>query len=111
MRRLSNAVAIVTGARKGIGAGIATALGGAGARVAVNYSSDRKAAERIAQAIIDNGGKAIAVGADVSKAADVARLFKEVDSKFGRLDVLVNNAAVFRFGTFAEITEESFHLH
>ncbi len=47
----------------------------------------------------------------MSKAADVARLFKEVDSAFGRLDVLVNNAGVFRFGAFAEITEESFHLH
>jgi 3-oxoacyl-[acyl-carrier protein] reductase len=66
--------------------------------VAVNYSSDREGAERVAQAITDNGGEAIAVGADVSKAADVARLFKEVDSAFGRLDVLVNNAGVFRFG-------------
>src|SRR6059036_2094601 len=111
MSTLSEKVAIVTGASKGIGAGIATALGAAGARVAVNYSSDREGAERIAQAITDNGGEAIAVGADVSKAADVARLFKEVDSAFGRLDVLVNNAGVFRFGAFAEITEESFHLH
>src|SRR3979411_460504 len=111
MSRLSNKVAIVTGASKGIGGGIATALGAAGARVAVNYSSDREGAERIAQAIIDGGGEAIAVGADVSKAAEVARLFKEVDSAFGRLDVLVNNAGVFRFGAFAEITEESFHLH
>src|SRR5258707_6150309 len=59
----------------------------------------------------DNGDKAIAVGDDVSKAADVTRLFKEVDSRFGRLDVLVNNAGVFRFGAFAEITEESFHVH
>src|SRR5205814_10098907 len=73
--------------------------------------SDREGAERVAQAITDHGGDAIAVGADVSKAADVARLFKEVDSAFGRLDVLVNNAGVFRFGAFAEITEESFHLH
>jgi 3-oxoacyl-[acyl-carrier protein] reductase len=73
-------------------------LAAAGARVAVNYSSDREGAERVAQAIIDSGGKAIAVGADVSKAADVARLFKEVDSTFGRLDVLVSNAGVFRFG-------------
>ena len=111
MSRLSDKVAIVTGASKGIGAGIATALAAAGARVAVNYSSDRKGAERIAQTITGHGGKAIAVGADVSNAADVARLFKDVDSAFGRLDVLVNNAAVFRFGDFAEITEESFHLH
>jgi 3-oxoacyl-[acyl-carrier protein] reductase len=79
--------------------------------VAVNYSSDREGAERVAQAITDNGGKAIAVGADVSKAADVTRLFKEVDSAFGKLDVLVNNAGVFRFGAIAEITEESFQLH
>ena len=111
MSRLADKVAIVTGASKGIGAGIAIALADAGARIAVNYSSDRKGAERVAQSVIDNGGKAIAVGADVSKAADVARLFKEVDSAFGRLDVLVNNAAVFRFGAFSEITEESFHLH
>src|SRR6202021_2111828 len=62
-------------------------------------------------AITDNGGEAISVRADVSKAADVERLFKEVDSAFGRLDVLVNNAGVFRFGAFAEISEESFHLH
>jgi pyruvate/2-oxoglutarate dehydrogenase complex dihydrolipoamide dehydrogenase (E3) component len=95
----------VTGASKGIGGGIATALGAAGARVAVNYSSDREGAERVARAITDDGGEAIAVGADVSKAAGVARLFKEVDSAFGRLDVLVNNAGVFRFGAFAEITE------
>src|SRR6184192_2273427 len=107
MRRLSNKVAIVTGASKGIGAGIATALGAAGARVAVNYSSDRQGAERVTQAITDNGGEAIAVGADVSKAADVARLFKEVHSAFGRLDALVNNAGVFRFA-LAEITEDSF---
>jgi len=106
MSRLSEKVAIVTGASKGIGAGIATALGAAGARVAVNYSSDRQGAERLAQGIIDSGGEAISVGADVSKAAEVARLFKEVHSAFGRLDVLVNNAGVFRFGAFAEITEE-----
>jgi 3-oxoacyl-[acyl-carrier protein] reductase len=107
MTRLSKKVAIVTGASKGIGAGIATALGAAGAR----DSSDREGAERVAQAITDNGGEAIAVGADVSKAEEVARLFKEVDSAFGRLDVLVNNAGVFSFGAFAEITEDSFHLH
>jgi 3-oxoacyl-[acyl-carrier protein] reductase len=110
MSRLSKKGAIVTGASKGIGAETATALGSAGARVAVNYSSDRQGDERLAQAIIDSGGEAISIGADVSKAADVTRLFDQVDSAFGRL-VLVNNARVFRFGTFAEITEESFHLH
>ena len=106
MSTLSNKVAIVTGTSKGIGGGIATALGAAGARVAVNYSSDGEGAERVARAITDKGGEAIAVGADVSKPADVARLFKEVDSAFGRLDVLVNNARVFGFGAFAEITGE-----
>lgn len=111
MGRLSDKVAIVTGASKGIGAGIAAAFGAEGARVVVNYSSDREGAERVARAITDNGGKAVAVGADVSKAGDVARLFKEVDSAFGRLDVLVNNAGVFRFGAFAEITEQNFYTH
>lgn len=109
--RLPEKVAIVTGASKGIGSGIAKALAAAGASVAVNHFSDREGAERVAQAIIDGGGKAIAVGGDVSKAAEVARLFQEVDSAFGRLDILVNNAGVFRFGALAEITEESFHFH
>lgn len=111
MSTLTDKFAIVTGASKGIGRGIATALAAAGARVAVNYVSDREGAEQEAQAIIDGGGEAIAVGADVSKAADVARLFKEVDAAFGRVDTLVNNAGVFRFGAFADITEEDFHAH
>jgi 3-oxoacyl-[acyl-carrier protein] reductase len=111
MSRLADKVAVVTGASKGIGSGIATAFAAAGARVAINYSSDRGGAERVAQAIIDDGGNAIVVGADVSRAADVARMFKEVDSAFGRLAVLVNNAGVFRFSAFADISEENFHLH
>jgi 3-oxoacyl-[acyl-carrier protein] reductase len=111
MSNFNDKVALVTGASKGIGSGIAQALAAAGARVVVNYASDRKGAERVTQAIIDAGGQAIAVGADVSKAADVARLFKEIDTTFGRLDILVNNAGVFRFGAFAEITEENFHSH
>jgi 3-oxoacyl-[acyl-carrier protein] reductase len=111
MSSLTDKVAIVTGASKGIGSGIAAALAAAGARVAVNYSSDKTGAERVAQAIVRSGGEAIAIGADVSQAADVARLFKEVETAFGRLDVLVNNAGIFRFGAFAEITEENFHVH
>lgn len=111
MSSLSGKVAVVTGASKGIGAGIATAFAAEGASVAVNYSSDREGAERAARAIVGKGGTAITVGADVSKAKDVTRLFKEVDSAFGRLDVLVNNAGVFRFAAFTDITEESFHLH
>src|SRR5580658_8336989 len=111
MSSLTDKVAIVTGASKGIGSGIASALAAAGARVVVNYSSDGTGAERVAQAIVDSGGEAIAVGADVSKTADVVRLFKEVDTAFGRLDILVNNAGVFRFGPFTQITGESFHVH
>jgi 3-oxoacyl-[acyl-carrier protein] reductase len=111
MSSLSGKAALVTDASKSIGAGIATAFAAEGASVAMNYSSDRKGVERVAQAIVGNGGKAIAVGADVSKATDVAQLFKEVDSAFGKLDVLVNNAGVFRFAAFKDITEESFHLH
>ena len=111
MSSLTDKVAIVTGASKGIGSGIAEALAAAGARVAVNYSSDRTGADRVAQAIVDKGGKAIAIGADVSRSAEVARMFQEVDTTFGRIDILVNNAGVFRFGPFAEITGESFHLH
>ena len=98
-------------ASKGIGSGIAKALAAAGARVAVNYSSDRNGAERVAQEITHGGGEAIVVGADVSNTADVARLFAAVDAAFGRVDVLVNNAGVFRFGAFADITEEDFHAH
>src|ERR1700758_1356038 len=111
MSGLSDKVAIVTGASKGIGSGIATAFAAEGARVAVNYSSDREGAEQVVREIIDSGGEAIAVGGDVSKAADVARLFKEVHFAFGRLHVLVNNAGVFRFGTVEDITQESFQLH
>jgi len=100
MSSLTDKVAIVTGASKGIGSGIATALAPAGARVAVNYSSDRTGAERVAQAIIDSGGEAIAIGADVTKASDVARSFKEVDTAqkrqathFSGLRVFVSSTA------------------
>jgi 3-oxoacyl-[acyl-carrier protein] reductase len=111
MARLAGKRAIVTGASKGIGSGIATALAAEGARVVVNYSSDRSGAERVAQEIKRAGGDAVVVGADISKAADVRRLFTEVETAFGGVDVMVNNAGVFRFGPFEEVTEDAFHAH
>jgi 3-oxoacyl-[acyl-carrier protein] reductase len=109
MNRLVGKVAIVTGASKGIGAAIARGLATAGAAVAVNYSAGREAAERTVSEITSNGGKAVAIQADVSKAADVKRLFEEAKKVVGSIDVLVNNAGVFQFEAFESITEEEFH--
>jgi 3-oxoacyl-[acyl-carrier protein] reductase len=109
MTRLTNKVAVVTGASKGIGAGIAQGLAAAGARVVVNYSSSREAADRVVADIVKNDGKAIAVQADVAKADDVKRLFAETKAAFGRLDVLVNNAGIYKFAPLEEMTEEEFH--
>jgi 3-oxoacyl-[acyl-carrier protein] reductase len=109
MSNLSGKVAIVTGASKGIGAGIAKAFGAAGAAVVVNYASSREGAERVVAEITDNGGKAIAVQGDVSKAADVRRLFAETKNAFKSLDVLVNNAGVFEFEPLEAVSEAEFH--
>ena len=109
MGKLMNRIAVVTGASKGIGAGIAKGFAAEGATVVVNYASSKEDAERIITEIKEKGGKAIAVQADVSKAADVRRLFAETRKAFGKLDVLVNNAGVYEFSTLAEITEEQFH--
>ncbi|WAS96463.1 SDR family NAD(P)-dependent oxidoreductase [Nannocystis punicea] len=105
---LKGKVAVVTGASKGIGAGIARALAGAGAAVIVNYAGDKAGAERVVADITQKDGKAFAVQADVSKAADVKRLFAEAKRVFGRLDVLVNNAGVFRFEAVEAITEAEY---
>src|SRR5258707_2274342 len=111
MSKLSNKVAVVTGASKGIGAGIAKGLAAAGASVVVNYASAKEGADRVVAEIVKAGGKAVAVQGDVSKAADVQRIFAETKKAFGRLDVLVNNAGVYQFAPLEEITEEHFHRH
>ena len=109
MSKLTGKVAIVTGASKGIGAGIAKGLGAAGAAVVVNYASSKEGADRVVAEITGKGGKAIAVQADVSKTADVQRLFKETKKAFGSLDVLVNNAGVFEFEPLEAVTEKECH--
>lgn len=109
MSKLANKVAVVTGASKGIGASIAKALAAEGAAVVVNYASSKEGADRVVSEITVKGGKAIAVQGDVAKAADVQRIFAETKNKFGKLDVLVNNAGVYQFAPLEEITEEQFH--
>ena len=109
MSDLKGKVAIVTGASKGIGAGIAKGFAAAGAAVAVNYASSREGADRVVADITAQGGKAIAVQGDVSKAADVKRLFEQTRASFGALDVLVNNAGVYRFDPLETVTEKEFH--
>lgn len=109
MSSLTGKVAIVTGASKGIGAGIAKSLADAGAAVVVNYASSKEGADRVVEEIKGKGGKAIAIKGDVSKSADVKRLFEETKKEFGSLDVLVNNAGVFQFDPLEAVTEGEFH--
>lgn len=109
MGELTGKVAIVTGASKGIGAGIAKALGKAGAAVVVNFASSKDGADRVVKEIAQNGGKAIAVQGDVAKAGDVKRVFAETRKAFGSLDILVNNAGVYDFVPLESVTEEEFH--
>src|SRR5579871_5920322 len=111
MGELSGKVAIVTGASKGIGAAIAKGLAAAGAAVAVNYASDKEGAERTVAEIGAKGGKAVAIRADMSKQADVRRLFEETRKALGVPSVLVNNAGTFRFEPIHDITETEFHRH
>jgi 3-oxoacyl-[acyl-carrier protein] reductase len=109
MNKLTGKVAVVTGASKGIGAGIAKGLAAEGASVVVNYSSSKEGADRVVAEITSKGGKALAVQGDVSKSVEVRRIFAEAKKAFGRLDVLVNNAGVYQFAALEEITEEQFH--
>src|SRR6476659_6543263 len=109
MSDLKGKVAVVTGASKGIGAAIAKSLAEAGASVVVNYASSKSGADTLVADLVKAGGKAVAVQGDVSKAADVQRIFAETKKAYGRLDVLVNNAGVYQFAPLGEITEDQFH--
>jgi len=108
-KKLAGKVAVVTGASKGIGAGIAKYLAVEGASVVVNYASSRDGADQVVNEIVKEGGKAIAVQADVAKKKDIEHLFAETKKAFGRLDILVNNAGVYGFAPLEEATEDEFH--
>ncbi|MCJ2040346.1 glucose 1-dehydrogenase [Methylobacterium sp. J-059] len=105
MSKLAGKVAVVTGASKGIGAGIAKALAEDGAAVVVNYASSKTGAEAVVAAITAAGGRAIAVQGDVSQAAQAQAVIEAAVTAFGRLDVLVNNSGVYDFAAIEEITE------
>ena len=109
MDKLAGKVAVVTGASKGIGAGIAKALAANGASVVVNYASSKTGADAVVSAISFAGGKAIAVGGDVSKAADAQGIVDAAIETYGRIDILVNNSGVYELAPIEEFTEEQFH--
>jgi 3-oxoacyl-[acyl-carrier protein] reductase len=111
MSKLLGKVALVTGASKGIGAGIARSLAAEGAVVAVNYASSKEGADRLVDEISKGNGRAIAVHGDVAKLGDIERMFAQTHRAFGQLDILVNNAGIYRFAPLEEITEEHFHQH
>src|SRR5437667_5179988 len=107
--KLNGKVAVVTGASKGIGAGIAKEFAAEGASVVVNYASAKQNADRVVDEISKRGGKALAIQGNVAKKAEVQRLFAEGRKAFGKVDILVNNAGVYQFAPLEEITEEEFH--
>ena len=106
--KLENKVVVVTGASKGIGAGIAKQMGASGAKVVVNYASSKESADAVVAEIISSGGNAVAIQGDMSKQSDVKRLFEETVNFFGGLDVLVNNAGVYGFSLLESFTEDSY---
>jgi 3-oxoacyl-[acyl-carrier protein] reductase len=108
-KKLPGKVAIVTGASKGIGAAIAKRLGDEGASVVVNYASSKSGADKIVDAITADGGKAVAIQGDLSKGADIERLFAEAGKTYGAIDILINNAGIYEFTPIENVTEEQFH--
>lgn len=111
MGKLANKVAIITGASKGIGAGIAKAFAAEGAAIVVNYAKSRAAAELVVASIIDAGGRAIAVQADVAKPEQVHALFDAAMEAFGVPDIVVNNAGVFKFGPIESVSPDDIAWH
>ena len=109
MSKLKGKVAVVTGASKGIGAGIAKALAAEGASVVVNYASSKAGADAVVASIAEAGGKAVAIAGDVSKAADAKAIVDAAIKNYGRLDILVNNSGVYEFAPLEAVTEDSFH--
>ena len=106
--KLEGKVAIVTGASKGIGAGIAKDLANAGAKVAVNYASDKAGADKTVSEITANGGQAIAVQGSVTSTEDIARIFGQAKEAFGNIDIVVNNAGIYKFDAVQDVTAEEF---
>jgi 3-oxoacyl-[acyl-carrier protein] reductase len=111
MARFIDKIAVVTGASKGIGAGIAKRLAAEGASVVVNYSSSKDGANRIVDDIVQAGGKAVAIGASVTTEDDVMRMFEEVRRTFGRVDVLVNNAGIYAPAPIESLSISEFNRH
>jgi 3-oxoacyl-[acyl-carrier protein] reductase len=107
--KLNGKVAVVTGASKGIGAGIAKQLAVEGAAVVVNYASSKSDADKVVDEIAKAGGKAVAVQASVAKKAEVEKLFAAAEKAFGKIDILINNAGVYEFAPIEEVTEQQFH--
>jgi len=110
-KRLDGKVAVVTGASKGIGAGIAKHLAAEGAAVVVNYAASKEGADKVVDEITKAGGKAVALQGNVAKKAEVERLFTAAEKAFGKIDILVNNAGVYEFVPLEDVTEQQFHRH
>ena len=110
-KRLDGKIAVVTGASKGIGAGIAKHLAAEGAAVVVNYAASKEGADKVVDEITKAGGKAVALQGNVAKKAEVERLFTAAEKAFGKIDILVNNAGVYEFVPLGDVTEQQFHRH